>query len=198
MESAGKFDWVILDAMGVIYKNGDDVSDLMIPYLRKNGCELPDDAIIRAFERCSGGDIDSDDMWRLCGIDNPDGADMEHCSFYQLSSGLMPTLAAIRARGLRIACLSNGPVEWSRLLRRRFGLEKYVDAWIVSGEVRCEKPDEKIYRILLEKIGADPRRCLFADDNPRNIPPAEKLGIATLLFRNDKSDLLFARLLSML
>ena len=198
MVSTGKFDWVILDAMGVLYREGDDFTNLMLPYVRRNGCELPDDAVERAFNRCSAGDIDSEDMWRACGLESTDGADMEHCSFYQLSPGLLPALSAMRGMGLRLACLSNGPVEWSRLLRRRFGLERYIETWIVSGEVRCEKPDERIYRILLEKTGAEPSRCLFADDNPRNIPTAERLGIKTLLFRGEKPDLLFARLLGLL
>jgi putative hydrolase of the HAD superfamily len=198
MSLSEKFDWVVLDAMGVLYQNGDDLYDLMIPYLRRQGCDLPDDAIQRAFERCSAGEIDSDDMWRMCGLTETDGADMEHASFYRLNPGLLPALAVLKEKGLRLACLSNGPVEWSRLLRQRFGMDRFIETWVVSGAVRCEKPEERIYRILLGKTGADPARCLYADDNARNLPPAEKLGMTTLLFRGEKSEVLFQKLLAML
>ena len=182
MAQERKYEWVVLDAMGVIYRNGDDVTDLMIPYLRERGCELTDDAIYYQFERCSQGAISSEAMWAACGLDVIDGTDLEFTFRYALNPGLRETLAALREKGLRVACLSNGPGEWSRLLRRRFGLEKWIEKWIVSGDVRCEKPSPEIYKILLNTCGTTADKCLFADDNPRNIAAADKLGFTTFRF----------------
>jgi HAD superfamily hydrolase (TIGR01509 family) len=190
-----QIDWVILDAMGVIYRNGDDVTDLMIPYLRERGCELPDDAIYYQFARCSEGYISSDAMWAGCGLEVIDGTDLEFTFRYALNPGVRETLEALREKGIRVACLSNGPGEWSKLLRRRFGLEKWIEKWVISGDVRCEKPSAEIYNILLKTCGTTPEKCLFADDNPRNIAAADKLGFKTFQFTSRDPAAQFARIL---
>jgi putative hydrolase of the HAD superfamily len=191
MAGNGKYDWVILDAMGVMYTYGDDVADIMIPYLHKLGSELPDDAIFREFRRCSTGEISSETMWKNCGAGDIDAIDIEYTSFYTLNPNLVRTLKTLREAGFKIACLSNGPGEWSRHLRRRFGLEKWIEKWVISGEVRREKPDPCIYNILLQTIGADPKRCYYVDDNARNIPPAEKLGMSAYLFKGKSPATMF-------
>lgn len=177
-----KIDWVVLDAMGVIYRNGDDVTDLMIPYLREHGCELPDDAIYYQFARCSEGYISSDAMWQACGLDVMDGTDLEFTFLFKLNPGVRETLEALRGKGVRVACLSNGPGEWSKLLRRRFGLEKWIEKWVISGDVRCEKPSQEIFNILLKTCETTSEKCLFADDNPRNIAAAIRMGFNTFPF----------------
>ena len=197
MTEKRNIDWVILDAMGVIYRKGDDVSDIMIPFLRRRGCELPEDHIIREFDRCSLGDISSEAMWRNCGLEDIDAVDLEYTFYYALNPGLMQALAAFRAANIRVACLSNGPGEWSRLLRRRFGLEQWIEKWVISGDVRKEKPDPAIYQIVLRETGAAPERCLFADDNPRNLPVAEKMGFRTFLFRGQDPATMFAKVVEL-
>ena len=44
------------------------------------------------------------------------------------------------------------------------------------------KPEEKIYRALLDRYGLAPEETVFLDDNPDNIAGAERLGIRTVLF----------------
>jgi putative hydrolase of the HAD superfamily len=191
MAGNGKYDWIVLDAMGVIYTYGDDVGDLMIPYLRRLGSELSDDEIYREFTRCTLGEISSDSLWNNCGASGIDALDVEYTSFYSLNPGLVRTLKSLKEAGFKIACLSNGPGEWSRHLRRRFGLEKWFDTWVISGEVRRKKPDPEIYQILLRATGADPARCFFVDDNEQNLPPARKLGMATYLFKGKSAAAMF-------
>jgi HAD superfamily hydrolase (TIGR01509 family) len=197
MTDTRNIDWVILDAMGVIYRRGDDVADIMIPFLRQRGCELPEDLIIREFDRCSIGDISSEAMWRNCGLEDIDAVDLEYTFYYALNPGLMEALAAFRAANIRVACLSNGPGEWSRLLRRRFGLEEWIEKWVISGDVRKEKPDPAIYQIVLRQTGASPEKCLFVDDNPRNLPPAEKMGFRTFLFKGGAPAAMFAKIVEL-
>ena len=190
-------EWVVLDAMGVIYRIGDDLYDLMLPFLRERGCDLPDDLIETQFFRCSNGDISSEDMWHECGLDVTDGVDIEFTGRYSINPGAAKTMAALRESGVRIACLSNGPVEWSRHLRRRFGLEKWIDTWVVSGEVRRSKPDPAIFNILLAKTGTRPEKCLFVDDNPRNLATARHMGFQTYLFTTNDSAAQFAQILEL-
>ena len=197
MSENSHIDWVILDAMGVIYRNGDDVNDIMIPFLRERGCDMPDDHIDREFDRCSIGDISSEDMWQACGLESTDGVDLEYTFRYAMNPGVMQTLAKLREMNVRVACLSNGPGEWSRLLRRRFGLEKWIEKWVISGDVRKEKPDPDIFKITLREIGSTPEKCVFVDDNQRNIATAYKMGFNTLLFKNGDPTALFEKVVEM-
>lgn len=39
------------------------------------------------------------------------------------------------------------------------------------------KPDERIYRHLLDSYQLEPKECLFFDDRPENVGAAKRLGI---------------------
>ena len=56
----------------------------------------------------------------------------------------------------------------------------YFDGGIVSAYHQCVKPDEKIYRLLLDKYDLKPEETLFIDDIAENIEAAGKIGIDTI------------------
>ncbi len=53
---------------------------------------------------------------------------------------------------------------------------------VLSGDVGINKPDPRIYAILCERFGLDPRRCVFIDDSPRNVEAARAYGMDALVF----------------
>jgi len=56
---------------------------------------------------------------------------------------------------------------------------------IYSFKVKCNKPDMKIYRILIKKLGVSPKEIVFVDDTKACLVPAKKLGMKTILYRNN-------------
>ncbi|WP_425425363.1 HAD-IA family hydrolase [Amycolatopsis saalfeldensis] len=48
--------------------------------------------------------------------------------------------------------------------------------------VGCAKPDPEIFRLLLEKLGAEPADCLFFDDRQSNVDGARAVGIQAHLW----------------
>ena len=50
---------------------------------------------------------------------------------------------------------------------------------IISAQEHVKKPDEKIYRILLERYNLNEEQCLFIDDDDsgKNYETARKIGI---------------------
>lgn len=56
----------------------------------------------------------------------------------------------------------------------------YFDGGIVSAYHQCLKPDERIYRLLIEKYGLKPEETLFIDDLAENVEAAGKIGINTI------------------
>lgn len=86
-----------------------------------------------------------------------------------------------RQAGLKVALLSNS-----------FGLDPYdpyealgvwelFDVTVISEREGVAKPDPVIYQLALDRLGLPGEACLFVDDHPRNLPPAEALGITTVL-----------------
>jgi 2-haloacid dehalogenase len=53
---------------------------------------------------------------------------------------------------------------------------------VVSGEVGMIKPDPRIYRLLLDRCGIDPRRAVFIDDVAANVEAARRLGLHGIVF----------------
>lgn len=58
---------------------------------------------------------------------------------------------------------------------------------ILSGDVGVNKPDPRIYRILCERHGLAPARCLFIDDSERNVAAARAEGMDAVLFTDAAS-----------
>lgn len=42
------------------------------------------------------------------------------------------------------------------------------------------KPDERFYKLALERVGCEASECVFLDDIGLNLKAAEKLGINTI------------------
>ncbi|MEN9626280.1 MAG: hypothetical protein RL557_608 [archaeon] len=69
--------------------------------------------------------------------------------------------------------------------------EALFDIVIISYEVKTRKPHPEMYTILMKKITAKnkkikPSEVVFIDDKMYNLEPAKKLGVKTILFRNNK------------
>ncbi len=81
----------------------------------------------------------------------------------------------------RTAVLSNA---WPNA-RLAFGAHlsrRAFDAVIISAEEGCAKPDEKIYRLLLERLGTQAAETVFVDDMAENVAAAKAIGIQALRF----------------
>lgn len=71
-------------------------------------------------------------------------------------------------------------------LRKKKNVYKHFKVKIISCEVGYRKPDKQIYKLLIKKLKLSPKEIVFIDDEPENLPPAKKLGINGILFKNNK------------
>lgn len=55
-----------------------------------------------------------------------------------------------------------------------------------SVEARLLKPHIKFYKLLIKKLKLPPNKILFIDDKIENLLPARRLGMSSILFKNDK------------
>jgi len=54
------------------------------------------------------------------------------------------------------------------------------DHVIESAKIGLRKPDPKIYRMMVEALAVDPKRCIYLDDLGVNLKPARAMGMTTI------------------
>lgn len=81
--------------------------------------------------------------------------------------------------------LSNYSDEMYRQSKERLDFLNYFDGGVFSWQEKCMKPDERIYRILLERYCLTPEKCVFFDDRMENVEGARNAGMKAFLFHTD-------------
>src|SRR5580692_1288945 len=54
------------------------------------------------------------------------------------------------------------------------------DHVIESAKIGLRKPDPRIYRMMTDALGADPKSCIYLDDLGVNLKPAREMGMTTI------------------
>ncbi len=54
------------------------------------------------------------------------------------------------------------------------------DHIIESAKIGLRKPDPRIYRMMVDALGVDPKNCVYLDDLGVNLKPAREMGMATV------------------
>ena len=178
---------LVLDAMGVICSVGDDVRDLLCPFIEEKGVTKDISEIDRLYDLASLGKMSANEFWKDIGL--APALEDEYLQRYRLTDGLIDFLKAINSRGFQVWCLSNDLSEWSKKLRVRFGLEEYFRGFIISGNVGVRKPDRAIFEHLVRRLEVSPYDAVFADDQQKNLDTAAGLGFNTVLFAPAGHDL---------
>ncbi|SUE44029.1 HAD family hydrolase [Roseomonas gilardii] len=96
--------------------------------------------------------------------------------------GTVEILRELREGGVPLYALTNWSAETYPVAEERFDFLGWFRGVVVSGREKLIKPDPRIYRLLLERFGVDPRQAVYIDDNPRNARAAGDLGMHGIHF----------------
>jgi HAD superfamily hydrolase (TIGR01549 family) len=109
----------------------------------------------------------------------------EHADHFELFDDVLPTLADLRSRGLRLGLLSNTARDLDAFVAHH-SLE--VDAVLTSRVHGKTKPHEAIFRRMLELLGVSAAEAAMVGDSPEDdIDGALAVGIhAVLIDRDDR------------
>ncbi|MEU9450087.1 HAD family phosphatase [Streptomyces sp. NPDC048277] len=101
----------------------------------------------------------------------------------RLDEPMVSLVARVRASGLKVGLLSNsmGLTPWD--MYRGFDIDAAFDAALISARQGLRKPEPAVYELILKMLEVPGEECVFVDDNAENLPPAEALGMATVLHR---------------
>jgi len=94
-------------------------------------------------------------------------------------------LDTLCAHGAALALLTNGAAAGQRAKIERFGLAPYFAHILIEQEVGFGKPDPRMYREALKRLGLSPADVWMVGDNPVwDIRGAQELGIYAVLREN--------------
>lgn len=119
--------------------------------------------------------------------------DLKRCidiwhSFMIPLDGAKEFLQRVKTSGYKVFILSNASEDFYTYFTKHFDLD-FFDGYVVSADIHIIKPDERIYRHLLEKYDLKAEESLFIDDRGDNVQGAEKVGIMGFVFRNNYDDI---------
>ena len=101
--------------------------------------------------------------------------------FLDVYSDVRPTLDMLAKQDIRMGVLSNWSEHLEEILRR-LDLRDYFEFVIVSAVVGCEKPDGKIFDLMVGKADVPRQGILYIGDDPEeDIHAAQDAGIDALL-----------------
>lgn len=90
----------------------------------------------------------------------------------------------LKKQGYHLYILSNFSTFLLEEYRSRMEFLPYMDGIVFSCEVKELKPEDGIYRKLLQRYHLDPAKCVFIDDRKENCEGAERNGIHAIQFRS--------------
>jgi HAD superfamily hydrolase (TIGR01509 family) len=146
-----------------------DIAAVMARSFREHGVELTDDDV-RLFLQAAQG------VWS---------------SYYLVADSAHALLDALRARGLKLALVSNtASPEWLLLpILERQGIAQRIDTVVLSSEVGKRKPHAAIFERALGELGVAAEDAVFVGDRlDADVFGASRLGMKTvqaLWFRAD-------------
>jgi HAD superfamily hydrolase (TIGR01509 family) len=107
------------------------------------------------------------------------------CASVHLYDDVVPTLAALRAAGMRLAIVTNSSAEAASVIPH-LGLDRLVDLVVASCEVGALKP--RTFELALAGLGLDASDAVLIDDDPPEVLAAERMGLPTVLIRRPGPD----------
>ncbi len=174
---------VALDGMGVVYREGNDIHQILVPFVREMGSTVTEDEIVARSRALSLGRMTTADFWRSLDLDGDvDELDEAYLSRFQLNPGVIKFLRTLRDQGVQVACITNDATTWANKLKAKHSLDGLIDPWILSGAVGVRKPDRPIFEVLRRVTGQPPSLIMVVDDDLANLDAARDLGYRTAWF----------------
>jgi putative hydrolase of the HAD superfamily len=138
-----------------------DIAAVMAGSFREHDAELTDDDV-RLFLQAA------QDVWS---------------SYYVLADSTHALLEVLRARGLKLALVSNtaSPQWLLQPILERQGIAERVDTIVLSSEVGKRKPHPAIFERALSELGVDSSDALFVGDRlDADVLGASRIGMKTV------------------
>ena len=106
---------------------------------------------------------------------------------FSLSEPMVGLVHELKENGLRIGILTNNVREFREWWWPLMDFSSVFDTVVDSHEVAMRKPNPAIYRLTMDRLGAEPARTAFLDDLQANVDAAGAVGMHGILVEEDQS-----------
>ena len=104
------------------------------------------------------------------------------CSHVKVYSDAEPTLSGLKAKGLKLALVSNGFKQDLDHILEEVELKRWFDLIVCIESCNCAKPDKEIFLYALNELGVKAGEALFVGDSVvHDYEGASNVGIKPLL-----------------
>ena len=172
---------IVLDMYGVIVKQtGDD----FVPYVQNTFPTLSEEEICTPWFKADIGEMTSLEVWKTIGFQGDlEKIEEEYLETIELSDGFIDFIENVKGK-YKLAIISNDSSRWSKYLREKFDINRYFDVISISGDLKIQKPDERIFLLTIEKLGVNAEDCIYIDDRTGNLNAAKKVGMNPILLNS--------------
>jgi putative hydrolase of the HAD superfamily len=172
---------IILDMYGVIIKQtGGD----FVPYVQQTFPDLKPEEIYLPWFKADVGELTSLDVWEKLGFKGDiEKIEKEYLDTMEINDGFFNFISSV-GKHYKTAIISNDSSRWSKFLREKFDINKYFDVISISGDLKIQKPDERIFKLTIDQLGCRAEDCLYVDDREDNLEAARKVGMNVVLFNS--------------
>lgn len=181
----------LTDFGGVLVRSGDDAPRRALEKRLGLPPHSIDDRVFNSQASLRGqvGEISYAQVWEQIGrdlhLDGRMSADELRDQFFSsdfLDEELMTLIRGLRPR-FKTGLVSNAWDDARQLFTETFRIADAFDTMVISAEERIAKPDPRIYRIALERLGVEAGDAIFVDDMLANVRAAQALGIHGVHFQ---------------
>jgi phosphoglycolate phosphatase len=107
----------------------------------------------------------------------------DYVPYLRMEPHLLPTLAALREKGLLTAICTNRTTSMPHLMER-FALEPYFDMVVTALDVVRPKPDPESVDKILRAFDARPSEALYVGDSEVDLAAAQASGVIFVAYKS--------------
>ncbi len=172
---------IILDMYGVIVRQtGED----FVPYVQRTFPDLRPEDITPTWFKADVSELTSLEVWEALGFKGDiEKIEKEYLDTMEINHGFYDFITSV-SKHYKTAIISNDSSRWSKYLREKFDINHYFDVISISGDLKIQKPDERIFQHTIEQLGCKAEDCYYIDDREDNLEAASKVGMNAVLFNS--------------
>ncbi|MCB1906245.1 MAG: phosphoglycolate phosphatase [Rhodocyclaceae bacterium] len=106
----------------------------------------------------------------------------------RIYDGVVDTLEALRAMGVRCACVTNKAGDFTLPLLERMGIADHFDAVVCGDTLSVKKPDPATVQHACELLGVSVTEALLVGDSANDAGAAQAAGMPVVLMRYGYSE----------
>lgn len=158
-------------------------------YAPKFGANAKDfnDLIIENWLEARINKIDSKLFWkRLANFLNTEEKNLRKdlMDFFGFREEVLELIKKLKTENYKLGLLSNQIEDWLEEVIKNHKLDQIFNVIVTSYKSKVAKPELSIFMEIIKKLKVKSDECVYIDDQEKNIIPAKKLGMKTILFKN--------------